>query len=269
MNDLPVTEIPRNVQHLARTDDGVAFPAEPSEVAASDFAFYISPFSDLLHKRLSHTAKSSNSTYGFSFADDPLLQKPYVEDIADKSDACRLFSNRRATRNRLRGAFLVSIDGDRIFSSADAIAKLQSIYDQGVCREIPMVFAPERRLNRTAARKAANEYGLFAPTTKWDEPEPVTTDDTDLPFLDRTATLNAVQSTKHRCEREVKDIYNMASLHAKIQRNLAPTEDDMDVTVPSIDIHSLRAIASLRNPDLSFAEADLSTEMIELVINAI
>ena len=269
MNDLPVTEIPPNVQHLSRTDDGVAFPAEQSEVAASDFSFYISPFSDLLHKRLSHTAKSSHSTYGFSFADDPLMQKPYVEDIADKSDACRLFSNRRASRNRLRGAFLVSIDGDRIFTSAAAIAKLQSIYDQGVCREIPMVFAPERRMNKAAARKAANEYGLFAPTTKWDEPEPVTTDDTDLPFLDRTATINAVQSTKHQCERDIKYIYNTASLHAKIQRNLAPTEDDMDVTVPSMDIHSLRAIASLRNPDLSFAEADLSTEMIELVINAI
>ena len=139
MNDLPVTEIPPNVQHLARTDDGNAFPAEECDVNASDFHFYVSPFSRLLHKRVTHTANSSDPTYGFSFADDELLQKAYIEDIGAHSAACDLYSNRRAARNKLRGAFLVSIDGDRIFTAAAATAKLQSIYNQGVCREIPIL----------------------------------------------------------------------------------------------------------------------------------
>jgi len=125
MNDLPVNAIPPNVQHLACTDDGNTFPAEERVVHASDFQFYVSPFSHLLHKRVAHTAKSSDPTYGFSFADDELLQKAYIEDISANSTACALYSNRRAARNKLRGAFLVStIDGDRIFTAAAAAAKL-------------------------------------------------------------------------------------------------------------------------------------------------
>ena len=159
MNDLPVNAIPPNVQHLACTDDGNTFPAEERVVHASDFQFYVSPFSHLLHKRVAHTAKSSDPTYGFSFADDELLQKAYIEDISANSTACALYSNRQAARNKLRGAFLVStIDGDRIFTAAAAAAKLQSIYNQGVCREIPIVFAPERKLTTTVCYLSLSRY---------------------------------------------------------------------------------------------------------------
>ena len=67
----------------------------------------------------------------------------------------------------------------------------------------------------------------------------------------------------------VNAIHSDSPLHANIQKQLCPTEDDMEVTVPTIDLHALRAIACLRNPELSFAEEDISSELIELSINAI
>ena len=43
---------------------------------------------------------------------------------------------------------------------------------------------------------------------------------------------------------------HLDSLHALIQKNLASTADDMDSSVPTIDIYSLRAITKLRYPDI-------------------
>ena len=57
--------------------------------------------------------------------------------------------------------------------------------------------------------------------------------------------------------------------HAHIQKKLAPTVDDMNSSVPTLDIYSLRAITQPRHPDLQFEEEDLSTEEIEVFINAI
>jgi hypothetical protein len=51
--------------------------------------------------------------------------------------------------------------------------------------DIPITFAPEGKLTAKEVRKAANEYGSFTPTTKWDETEALE----DPPFLDREATI--------------------------------------------------------------------------------
>ena len=62
--------------------------------------------------------------------------------------------------------------------------------------------------------------------------------------------MNHSDIVKHR-----KQAYqHLDSLHALIQRKLAPTADDMDSSVPTIDIYSLRAISKLRHPDIPFEE---------------
>jgi hypothetical protein len=43
----------------------------------------------------------------------------------------------------------------------------------------------------------------------------------------------------------------------------------MDVSIPTLDIHSLQAITRLCNPAMSFEETDISSEIIELMIKAI
>ena len=71
------------------------------------------------------------------------------------------------------------------------------------------------------------------------------------------------------CKAHVNSIHSDSPLHANIQKQLCPTEDDMEVTVPTIDLHALRAIARLRDPELSFTKDDISSELIEFSINAI
>ena len=89
--------------------------------------------------------------------------------------------------------------------------------------------------------------------------------------MDRKAKISAIQATKRQCSLNIANIATTETLHATIQSQLAPTEDDMDFTVPTITIHSLRVITKLRcaDPNLRFDSSELSAKAIELVINAI
>ena len=73
-----------------------------------------------------------------------------------KKSASKLFSSLRATRNKIQGAFIVEIDGNRIFKQEDAIAALRKLYDQGRDK-FSITFAPERKLNVKTIRRAVNE----------------------------------------------------------------------------------------------------------------
>jgi hypothetical protein len=279
MNDLPISDIPPNVQHIQRTDDGHRLTAERQYTYSKHFTFHITPFADLLHTTIRPTDADSDPTFGLEIRDDEILQRAYIGDVTPKSAASRLFSSLRATRNKIRGAYVISIDNDRVFSAQHAYDKLKAIHDQGVCEQIPITFAPERKLSATQVRKAANEYGLFAPTTKWDDPQTVE----DPPFLERTANTNMLTATKaaiDKAKAAAKDLYTKTKLspntvtdttplHAHVREHLAPNEDDLDITVPSIDLYSLRAIAKLRHPSISFEEEDIASEIVALAINAI
>ena len=75
-------------------------------------------------------------------------------------------------------------------------------------------------------QKRTNESGLFTTNTKWDENEDIIEDE---PFMERAANQTA----------------HLNKLHAHVRRQLCHTEDDMEVSVPTLDLHSLRAIAQL------------------------
>jgi hypothetical protein len=122
--------------------------------------------------------------------------------------------------------------------------------------DIPITFALEDKLSAEDVRRRINEYGLLAPSTKWDENEKI---QDDAPFMERESNRKA----------HVNAICSDSPLHANIQKQLCPTEDDMEVTVPTLDLQALRAIARLRHPELSFAEEDISSDLIEFAIKAI
>ena len=44
-----------------------------------------------------------------------------------------------------------------------------------------------------------------------------------------------------------------------IKSKFAPAEDDMNEHMPTLSIHSLRAIAAAGNPDLDFSEESIPT----------
>ena len=260
-NDLPPSQIPPNVIHLQRIDqDGQAPPADTHDITTQDLHFYITPFAELLHRTVKLLPKSNHPLFGFNLVDDELLQRTYIKDIAPKSPASKIFSTLKSTRRHLRGAYLISINHHPVFTTAQASTALQNIQDEGVYKEIDMIFAPEQKMSIKDVRKAANDYGLFAPTTKWDDTAANAEDDEDPPFLDR------------------EQINKLNKIGSNICKQMAPIEDDMEVSIPSLDIHSLRAITKIRYPEIfeeyknneeAFDQNDITAEYIELMINAI
>ena len=146
MNDLPLADVPPNVQHLTQTDDGSPLPAETRNVSSCSFTFYSKPFAHLLHCNPKNTESNTDSEYGLDLRDDDLLQRAYVHEVTANSPASHLFSLLNATWNKIRGAYILSINNTRIFNTEDAYTALQSIHDQGVYDDIPITFAPEGKL---------------------------------------------------------------------------------------------------------------------------
>ena len=118
----------------------------------------------------------------------------------------------------------MEINHKRVFTAAQAIGMLADLHTQGVETDIPITLAIESKPSAKEIQLRVNDFGLFAPNTKWDENE--NTID-DPPFLDR----------------QPKEVNR---LHAQILTHLAPNEDDMVASVPSIDLHSLCSITCLR-----------------------
>ena len=78
----------------------------------------MTPFADLQLGRLSSTAKDKDDEFGLRIADDPVLSKPYITNIKDKSPASRLCSSHKASQNKYRGAYIVEINGIRMLNAA-------------------------------------------------------------------------------------------------------------------------------------------------------
>ena len=91
-----------------------------------------------------------------------------------------------------------------------------------------MTIGREKKLLTKDVRKAANDCGLFVPTTKWDDSPIIAKEQEDQPFLDR----QPINSVQHKQQKH---------LEKKVRTTLAPTKDDMDVTTPFLDTHTLMA----------------------------
>ena len=111
MNDLLIDHIPPNVQHLQRIANGDPIPAETDEVPASEFQFLIHPFASFSPRHSSELVGS-----------DDLSNRVYIKSIVSKKSASKLFSSLSTTRNKIQGACIVEIDGDRIFTKDNAVA---------------------------------------------------------------------------------------------------------------------------------------------------
>ena len=104
------------------------------------------------------TAPPSNKsdTFGFKLADDELYKRVYVKDIDKNSCASKIFSTAKATNNKLKGAYITHINGDRVFNVEQATEKLLELYDKHQSQDhggVPdnklkfnFKFAPERKL---------------------------------------------------------------------------------------------------------------------------
>ena len=114
MNDLPFEDIPPNVQHLVRSRHGEPLPVEDDEATVNEFEFKLNPFDETITKTLKVTSR--DSSFGLELATDPLYNRAYVVDVKNRSSAQRMFSTIKAARNKIKGAFIVSIDGEQVFT---------------------------------------------------------------------------------------------------------------------------------------------------------
>ena len=160
MNDLPTSEIPPNVVHLQRTTDGLPIPADAKETSMKDFCFYITPFQQTLTRKLQVTCNSP--TFGLNLSEDETNGRVFLEDINKNSSASKLFSSHKATRNKIRGAFIVSINGTQVFNKSSAITLLADLHSQGI-KTFDIQFAPEHKMSSQQQWKQLDEFNLFAP----------------------------------------------------------------------------------------------------------
>ena len=93
----------------------------------------------------------------------------------------------------------------------------------------------------------------------------------DPPFLERTPVQhleNGRQTAPQKAQKKYKNA---------VSRILAPKEDDVEVTIPTLDPHTLRAITKIRFPEYfqqgtkedPLEEAEISSDIIEHMIHAI
>ena len=63
MNDLPIDQIPPNVQHLQRSELGQPITPDITELKTSDFEFTVSPFDEIMTQTV--LASCNSPTFGF------------------------------------------------------------------------------------------------------------------------------------------------------------------------------------------------------------
>lgn len=104
------------------TRDGKPFATDTEVTSTEEFQFYLHPFAGLVSKTLKKSC--TGSTFGIEVTSEDLSKRAYIRNIVPKKSASQLFCSLHATRNRIQNAFIIEIEGHRIFSQQDAITTL-------------------------------------------------------------------------------------------------------------------------------------------------
>ncbi len=183
MNDLPHAEIPPNVIHLQRTQDGEPFPAEKFDATLPDLDFSPSPFKHL--RSYNVEIRCDHPTYGLSLATDTLLQRVYVHNLIPQTSASHLHSSHKASCNKIRGAYITSINDVPVFTLDDARMQFAILRERQVF-SFPITFATEKRLTARQYQAALHEHDIFMPhDPDFDEPHAPTLTVNLLRIVDR------------------------------------------------------------------------------------
>ena len=140
-------------------------------------------------------------------------------------------------------------------------------------------------------RKAADDYGLYAFNTKWDNTFAIAEEKEDAPFFDWNQLTainlsNNITLTRQEVKNHSPEMHNRKRLSQRTNteaqweaiKQLAPSNNDMVITTPNLDSHALRATVKLHNPKIwkenqidpeSIKNAEISKEIVEIIINAI
>jgi hypothetical protein len=160
MNDLPLHALPPNVVHLQRSSNNEPIDKETDELNTDDLNFSVSPFDTLISKQVA--VDCTDPLFGLELLEDEINGRAFVHDVKVNSSASRLYSSRKATRNKIRGAFITSINDIPVFDKASALEALSSIKSSSQST-FRITFAPLAKAKRSRLWKEFDEHNLFAP----------------------------------------------------------------------------------------------------------
>ena len=106
MNDLPPEDVPPNIQHLQRIQDGQRIPSDEADSEIEQFTFVLNPFSHTIEKEVKVKCKRSN--FGLTIGSDECYNRAFIANIAPKSTVSPL--------RRFKGACVTQINGEEVFS---------------------------------------------------------------------------------------------------------------------------------------------------------
>jgi hypothetical protein len=140
MSYLPLDAVPPNVQYLLRVQEGQPLPPELTNDEAIQVSFTGSPFPRIVTKTF--LVRCTQDNFGISLGTDTFYQRVYVRGIARTSTVSKGYSTTKAANNAIRGAYIHSIAGKKVFSVEDAVAVFADLRDRRVT-SFSMDFAPE------------------------------------------------------------------------------------------------------------------------------
>jgi len=161
MNDPPPDLVPPNVVHLQRTQNGEPLPAEVEETSVNQFTLYLNPFSYTMVKGVQVT--DNDPSYGLTLASDELNHRAYVTDVKENSTADKMYATHKSTLKNVKGAYLVGINGKRVFGKDDAISMLRQLYDEHA-ENLQLELAIERQPSSTETWHAVAEHNIMEPS---------------------------------------------------------------------------------------------------------
>ena len=85
MNDLPIDQIPPNVQHLQRSELGQPITPDKTELKTPNFKFTVSPFDEIMTREV--LAYYNSPTFGFQINTDEVNGCTYIHDIQQNTSA--------------------------------------------------------------------------------------------------------------------------------------------------------------------------------------
>ena len=241
MNDLPIEEIPPNVQYLQRKEDDNPIPPEKDFQNTADLHFFVEPFSilDIHHFK---NICPDHPTLGFTLSTDIISNRAYISDL----ESPFIESLSKTSRSKVKGAYIIRIDDSPIFTKEQAESAFHQLRQQNVSY-FDLVLAPEQRIDHRKLRTLLKDYNFFAKNqfdnTTSDEPDKSTQTD-DQSDSNSTAVIN----------------------HLRPQ--YSPSPIDLSEHVLTLNKDSLRAITTIL-PGYDVSEDEIPSEEIDMAIQAL
>jgi hypothetical protein len=125
-SDLALDQLPPNVQHLQRMQNGPVSEdlRDAVELSTPDFDISLRAFTDYT-KDLLIKISCTHSTFGFIMEQDKWTDRPYISDFEQDSSATSIAPD-RDLRRRYLGALIIAVDHTPVFTTDEAKIALKT-----------------------------------------------------------------------------------------------------------------------------------------------